>query len=88
MELEEAYNTLELPDPCRDHDIRCPQWVKQSECENNPGFMFDHCMLSCHVSWAGCAVGWHGLCVGAKVEWRMHWYCGVWALSACLLPYW
>lgn len=47
--LDEAYATLKLPDPCIDNDDRCKGWATDGECEVNPSFMRDQCRRACRV---------------------------------------
>ncbi|EFN59242.1 hypothetical protein CHLNCDRAFT_138234 [Chlorella variabilis] len=46
-EFEEVYAMLELPDPCHDIESRCHEWAEMGECENNQGYMYENCALSC-----------------------------------------
>ncbi|XP_065684758.1 zinc metalloproteinase nas-14 isoform X2 [Hydra vulgaris] len=33
---------------CRDGHVECPNWAKQGECSNNPGWMNKNCAVSCN----------------------------------------
>ena len=35
--------------PCVDERGECPIWAETGECEENPGYMLDSCMISCGV---------------------------------------
>ncbi|KAL3136783.1 hypothetical protein ABBQ38_005497 [Trebouxia sp. C0009 RCD-2024] len=49
-ELDAAFVKVEHQisvDSCKNHDKRCQTWADAGECDQNPGFMTNHCKLAC-----------------------------------------
>lgn len=46
-QLDAAFSTLELPDPCVNRAEQCEWWASVGECEKTAGYMYSNCRLAC-----------------------------------------
>ena len=46
-ELDAAYHSLKLPDPCSNINPQCEPWAASGECDKTAGYMWSNCRLAC-----------------------------------------